>query len=140
MKKIGIILLLVMLSLLHLSCGFGCGGPFSYNPSPGVEISLDKNYKSDNSMEIKLIEPKVYYRIESKTELPLLVNYNRMVFEISKHDTVLDSLIINYKMSAVYLPADECDRDRYKPFVEIKPSYTTRNFFEFSCRAINKLY
>ncbi len=143
MKKIGIILLLAMFSLLHLSCGYsGCGGPYyyQYDPSPGVLISLDKNYESDNSMTIKLIEPKVYYRTESKTALPLLAKYERMVFEISKHDTVLDSLIINYKMSAVYLPADECDRDRYKPFVEIKPSYTTRNFFEFSCRAINKLY
>jgi hypothetical protein len=48
-------------------------------------------------MNIKLIEPKVYYRTESKTALPLLANYERLVFEISKQDTVLDSLIINYK-------------------------------------------
>jgi len=129
-----------MFSLLNLSCGFGCGGPFSYNPSPGIEIWLDKNYESDNSIEIKLIEPKVYYRIESKTELPLLVNYERMVFEISKNDTILDSLIINYKMSAVYLPDNVCEDEKYKPFVEIKSSYSTSNYFKYSYSAINKMY
>lgn len=143
MKKIGIILLLAMFSLLHLSCGYsGCGGPYyyQYDPSPGVLISLDKNYESDNSMTIKLIEPKVYYRTESKTALPLLAKYERMVFEISKHDTVLDSLIINYKMSAVYVPADKCDEEKYETFVEIKPSYSTSNYFKFGCRAINNKY
>ncbi len=143
MKKIGIILLLAMFSLLHLSCGYsGCGGPYyyQYDPSPGVLVSLDKNYESDNLMTIKLIEPKVYYRTESKTALPLLANYNRMVFEISKQDTVLDSLIINYKMSAVYVPSDKCDEERYEAHVEIKPSYSTRNYFKFGCKAINRNY
>lgn len=140
MKKIGIILMLAMFSLLHISCGSGCGGLISYNPFPGIEIYLDKNYKSDNSMEIKLIEPKVYYRMESKTALPLLVNYERMVFEISKQDTVLDSLIINYKISAVYFPENICDGEEYGPFVEIKSSYSTSNYFQYSYRVINKLY
>ncbi|MEI7978001.1 MAG: hypothetical protein WCI53_04085 [Bacteroidota bacterium] len=143
MKKIGIVLLLAMFSLLHFRCGYsGCGGPsyYEYNPSPGVQISLDKNYLYDNLMIIKLIDPKVYYPIESKTALPLLANYNRMVFEISKNDTVLDSLIINYKMTAVYVSADECNGERYKPFVELKPSYSTTNYFKFGCRAINGYY
>lgn len=141
MKKIGIILLLAILSLLHINCGYsGCGGPYHYNPSPGVEILLGYNYENDNSIKIKLIEPKVYYQMESKTKLPLLINFNRMVFEISKQDTVLDSLIINYKMSAVYVPADKCDEEKYETFVEIKPSYSTSNYFKFGCRAINNKY
>jgi hypothetical protein len=141
MKKIGIIFLLAKFSLLQINCGYsGCGGPYYYDPSPGVLISLDKNYESDNSMKIKLIEPKVYYRTESKTALPLLANYERVVFEISKQDTVLDSLIINYKISAVYVPAYKCDEERYDPYVEIKPSYSTSNYFKFGCRAINNKY
>jgi hypothetical protein len=141
MKKTGIILLLITLSLLHINCGYsGCGGPYyyQYDPSPGVLISLDKNYESDDLIKIKLIEPKVYYSMESKTKLPLLVNYERMVFEISKQDTVLDSLIINYKMSAVYVPANKCDEEGYETHVEIKPSYSTTNYFKFGCSAINK--
>ena len=140
MKKIGIIFLLAMFSLFHLNCGSGCGGPYYYDPSPGVLISLDKNYESDNSIKIKLIEPKVYYRTESKTALPLLADYERVVFEISKQDTVLDSLIINYKISAVYVPAYKCDEERYDPYVEIKSSYSTSNYFKFGCRAINGFY
>ncbi|MFA9214692.1 MAG: hypothetical protein ACEQSR_12735 [Candidatus Methylacidiphilales bacterium] len=142
MKKIGIIILLAILSLLHFSCGNeGCGGPYSnnYNPYPGIEIWLNKNYISDSSMKIKLIEPKVYYRTESKTALPLLVNHERMVFEISKQDTVLDSLIINYKMKAIY--EDRlCDGEGYYADVTLKSCYSTGHYFELSYYLLNKYY
>ncbi|MES2655059.1 MAG: hypothetical protein V4620_05685 [Bacteroidota bacterium] len=143
MKKIGIILSLAVLSLLHTNCGSGCGGPDPYpyyNPYPGIQIWLDKSYESDNSMKIKLIEPKAYYYTKSKTQLPLLVNYERMVFEISKQDTILDSLIINYKISSVYVPSNECDKERFDPFVKIDSSYSTGHYFQFSYGAINKNY
>lgn len=135
MKKIGIIFLLAMFSLLHLSCGNeGCGGPYSSNEiyKPAVYFDTDKKIYLNDSISYKLVFPENNYYFENKSTIPLLLKNNKMVFEVTKQGVVIDSIIILYKIEPKYIKPTECYSEKYVPFATINNCYSTGRFFNIT--------
>lgn len=138
MKEIGILFLLAILSLLNVNCGSGCGGePYNREPTPGIEIFADKNIEYDNTVRIDLIEPKINYDRQPKVKWPLLINAKRMIFKVTKSDTIADYLFVYYKFKSVYIE-EECSGEGFYPMASIDSVYSTTNYFKLSCMVLNK--
>jgi hypothetical protein len=113
--------------------GAGCGGPYhqnTFNPAPGILInSTNKPILYNDSISYVLISPKVPYSNYTKASLPLLIKYNKMVFEVVKQNNVLDSIEINYTIKPIYVKSDGCNYDTYKPAATINSCFSTGHYF-----------
>lgn len=134
LNQIRLAIVLCATMQFNYGCGNpGCDGSFgkpNFNPAPGISInSTNKSIINNDSISYVLIWPKVPYSNYSKVSLPLLIKYNKMVFEVIKQNIVLDSIEINYTIKPIYVKSDGCNDDTYKPAVTISSCFSTGHYF-----------
>jgi hypothetical protein len=71
-----------------------------------------------------------YYNHNTKTPgFPLLVNSEKMIFQVVKNAQILDSVIFEYKIIPKYMKKEVCKDERFVATVKVNRCETTGHYF-----------
>ena len=128
----------VAVALFFWGCGpsgFGCSSPDGKSYSASIDIvETDSFIKGNSSISFLLCYPlvnynKFYNHYTEVSGFPLLINYDKMIFQVIKNSQILDSIIIDYQITPKYIKKQECKDERFVASVKVNRCETTGHYF-----------
>ncbi len=97
------------------------------SPSPFYNDSISFTLLSPENSSYHQIDP--YPHKGSSNEFPLFINYNEMVFLVTKKPVGYDTLTVRYEVKPFYYTGDVCNDPSYYPKAKVTACYTKNHLF-----------